>query len=110
MRKLIKVTFYSFPQVQSVFGLRGRRVNIFSDTDFKQNISSAENILSLTSKTLYVTPVTGPSPDKPINKGVTSSVCHFVNVKQEAQKREATLLLENPRGDNFSLQQLQAQV
>ncbi|KAL5013777.1 hypothetical protein ScPMuIL_008047 [Solemya velum] len=96
-------------QVQSVFGLRGRRVNIFSDTDFKQNISSAENILSLTSKTLYVTPVTGPSPDKPINKGVTSSVCHFVNVKQEAQKREATLLLENPRGDNFSLQQLQAQ-
>ncbi|XP_050412605.1 isoleucine--tRNA ligase, cytoplasmic [Patella vulgata] len=98
-------------QVQGVFGLRGIKVRVFSDLNLKQELTKTSNLQSLASKTLYVTPARDCS--SVANNNLTSPVCHFANVDilvKGAVPAKGVLLLENPRGDVSSFQQLKNQV
>ena len=92
-------------QIQSVFGLRGRRVQVYTDCNLTVSVQPGSNIANFSSKTLYVAvnqdSKTGPST-------LVSPVCHFANVEYKGQK--GTLLLENPRGESLEVEHMMAQV
>lgn len=100
-------------QVQTVFGARGRRVQVYTDPALQTVLPSSQNTSNLHSKTLYVAPCTGELYDKPSASTVTSPVCHFSNIEYKdanGKTCKGTLLLENPRGDTCTMAQLQSQV
>ena len=92
-----------------MFGLRGRKVDVFSDTKLSSPLTSKSDISSLNTKTLYV--MAGIKKLTPCN--ITSPVCHFSNVEvkqADGKSTKGTVLLENPRGSTFTLEQLVNQV
>ncbi|XP_053378371.1 isoleucine--tRNA ligase, cytoplasmic-like [Mercenaria mercenaria] len=100
-------------QAQSVFGVRGRKVKVYSDANLQTVLPSSGNTSSLNRKTLYVVPCTGEVCDKTTACNITSPVCHFANVEYKGaggKSCKGTLLLENPRGDTCTMAQLQSQV
>jgi hypothetical protein len=100
-------------QVQSVFGVRGRKVEVYSDANIQTPLSSSGNISNLNTKTLYVDACTGEQCGKQPVGSLTSPVCHFTNIEYTdagGKNCRGTLLLENPRGDTCTMSQLQSQV
>ncbi|XP_059150471.1 isoleucine--tRNA ligase, cytoplasmic-like [Physella acuta] len=91
--------------VQSVFGLRGVKVRLFEDAALTQGLTSAASGEKLHKKTIYVTAQTQHPPA--CSSQFDWPVCHYVNV--EGNGRKGTLLLENPRGDFLTLDELHAQ-
>ncbi|XP_052781081.1 isoleucine--tRNA ligase, cytoplasmic-like [Mya arenaria] len=97
-------------QVQSVFGVRGRKIELYTDASCQTGLSKSSDISSLTTKTLYASPAMG-SGTKPTS--VTSPICHFANLEYTnpaGKPCKGMLLLENPRGASCTVQQLLAQV
>ena len=88
-----------------MLGVRGRKVDIYTDPNLVTPLIGSPT--DLNTKTLYVTP-RGDNSCKATPRNITSPVCHFANV--EFDGRKGTLLLENPRGDVCSVEQLLAQV
>lgn len=96
-------------QIQAVFGLRGRRVEVFCDASLQSPLTSKQDMASLASKTLYVM----PRAEKPTPCNITSPVCHFSNLEgklADGKSVKGTLLLENPRGSTCTVDQLVTQV
>ena len=94
-------------QLQSVFGLRGRRVQVYTDSNLATAVQPGSNTANLASKTLYVA-ASDNSTNKASPSTLVSPVCHFANVEYKGQK--GTLLLENPRGDTLEVENLLEQV
>ncbi|KAK3103923.1 hypothetical protein FSP39_022930 [Pinctada imbricata] len=98
-------------QIQSVFGVRGRRVTVYTDSGLSKQLQSTAKISDLSGKTLYVA-APGRKPSCQAST-VTSPVCHFANVKTVAGKGKSldgTVLLENPRGQTLTLDEVCTQV
>jgi len=93
-------------QVQCVFGVRGTNLSLYTDAALTQELKPDASLASLAKKTIYVTPVS-PKCGGCSVPTVARPVCHYVNV--EGKGKKGTLLLENPRGDNLSLDELKAQ-
>ena len=99
-------TYFIF-QLQSVFGLRGRRVQVYTDPNLTTVVQPGCNTANFSSKTLYVA-ANNDSKNKTSPSTLVSPVCHFANVEYKGQK--GTLLLENPRGDTLEVENLLEQV
>ncbi|KAK0064167.1 isoleucine--tRNA ligase cytoplasmic [Biomphalaria pfeifferi] len=102
------LTFTSLlANIQSVFGLRGAKIRLFLDSSLKQELTNEVEIKSLSKKIIYVVPQSESEfpPAKAVY--VDWPVCHFANVEGQGQK--GTLLLENPRGDFLSFEELRAE-
>ncbi|KAJ8301700.1 hypothetical protein KUTeg_020687 [Tegillarca granosa] len=100
-------------KLKAVFGIRGRRVSVYTDADLSSELSPSSKVIDLSSKTVYIAPVTGRNTALKGSAASTSPICHFVNVEIVGGKhknKQGTLLLENPRGELLSLPQLDAQV
>lgn len=104
---IIVVCDDSMFQLQSVFGLRGRRVQVYTDANLATAVQPGSNTANLASKTLYVS-ANDSSANKTSPSTLVSPVCHFANVEYKGQK--GTLLLENPRGDTLEVENLLEQV
>ncbi|XP_025107548.1 isoleucine--tRNA ligase, cytoplasmic-like [Pomacea canaliculata] len=91
-------------QIQSVFGLRGRKIRAFEDAKLSKELSGQ---MLQSGCSLYVTPVTGSASLVP-DISPASPVCCFANVEFGGKK--ATVLLENPRGCTTSPRELLDQV
>lgn len=91
-------------QIQSVFGLRGRKIRVFEDAKLSKELSGQ---MLQSGCSLYVTPVTGSASLVP-EISPASPVCCFANVEFGGKK--ATVLLENPRGCTTSPRELLDQV
>ena len=92
-------------QIQSVFGLRGRRVQVYTDCNLTAPVQPGSNTANFSSKTLYVAV---NQESKPSTSSLVSPVCHFANVEYKGQK--GTLLLENPRGESLEVEHMMEQV
>lgn len=84
------------------------------DSSLQTPLPTSNNTSSLNTKTLYVVPGTG-FVDKatPGYDNIPTPVCHYANVefKGDGGKTcKGTLLLENPRGHTYTLEQCLAQV
>lgn len=95
-------------QVKIVFGLRGRRVQLFEDTKLTKPVTGQQKVAGLSGKTLYVSSVTSDNNSSTSECSVKSPICHFVNVEYTGKK--ATLMLENPRGSTLSVSEVLDQV
>lgn len=96
-------------QIKSVFGVRGRRVVVYTDAGLKIELPSTTKPDTLSSQTLYVGPMVGTEGVQ--YTAVATPVCHFVNVENsKGGSKKGTLLLENPRGNTLDVEQLLAQV
>ncbi|KAL4227042.1 Isoleucine--tRNA ligase [Mactra antiquata] len=97
-------------QIQQVFGVRGRKVEVYQDSSLQKSLPSSQKVTDLNTRTLYVAPCTGDCPGSTPNT-VTTSVCHYANVEfdSKGKKSKGTLLLENPRGCSLTVAQLTAQ-
>ncbi|XP_062589375.1 LOW QUALITY PROTEIN: isoleucine--tRNA ligase, cytoplasmic-like [Saccostrea cucullata] len=95
-------------QIKAVFGVRGRRVHLYTDSGLKNELQATTKPETLASQTLYVAPMAGAQG---VNyTAMATPVCHFVNVEySKGGNKKGTLLLENPRGNNLNLEQLLAQ-
>lgn len=98
------VFFFFIQQIQSVFGLRGRKIRAFEDAKLSKELSGQ---MLQSGCSLYVTPVTGSASLVP-EISPASPVCCFANVEFGGKK--ATVLLENPRGCTTSPRELLDQV
>lgn len=88
-------------------------MSVYTDADLTSELSLSSKVMDLSSKTVYIAPVTGKDNGQKGSAGPTSPICHFVNVEIVGGKhknKQGTLLLENPRGELLSLSQLDAQV
>lgn len=102
------MTVYNL-QIKSVFGVRGRRVVVYSDAGLKNELPSNTKPDTLSGQTLYVGPMVGTQGVQ--YTAVATPVCHFVNVENsKGGSKKGTLLLENPRGNTLNVEQLLAQV
>ena len=94
-----------------MFGVRGLNVALYLDSALTQEVKGGDSVTALAGKTIYIVCQTGKS-DVSASNNLTSSVgwpvCHYVNIEGKSQK--GTLLLENPRGDALSLEEIKAQV
>ena len=90
-----------------MFGLRGRRVQVYSDPNLSSLVQPGSNPANLASKTLYMA-ADSDSKNRTSPSNLVSPVCHFANVEYKGQK--GTLLLENPRGDTLEVENLLEQV
>ncbi|KAL8620374.1 hypothetical protein ACOMHN_012999 [Nucella lapillus] len=95
-------------QVQIVFGIRGRRVQLFEDGKLTKPVNGQLKVADLSGKALYVGSVTSDCNSNTSECSVKSPVCHFANVERSDKK--ATLMLENPRGSTLTVPQLVDQV
>ncbi|KAK3601599.1 hypothetical protein CHS0354_027846 [Potamilus streckersoni] len=101
-------------QIQSLFGIRSKHVALYTDFNLKQELDPSKDFHNLDTSTVYVSVASGKKsscPAAPLN--ISSPVCHFANLEltsKASSKRKATLLLENPRGNSFTLKQLQEQI
>ena len=102
------VTFLSIllSQIQSVFGLRGKKVEVFEDAKLTKPVAG-RTLGSVAGKTLYVSPAASDNVSTSPSS-VKSPVCHFTNVEYGGKK--ASLLLENPRGSTCTAAELLDQV
>ena len=94
--------------MKAVFGVRGRRVTLYSDPSLNTELPSNTSPQTLGGKTLYVVPLAGAEGVS--YTAVTTPVCHFVNVTSSKKGKKGTLLLENPRGNTLTQEQLLEQV
>lgn len=96
-------------QIKAVFGVRGRRVILYTDSGLKNELPSTTKPASLAGQTLYVGPLSGAEGVS--YSAVATPVCHFVNVEySKGGNKKGTLVLENPRGNTFNFEQLLSQV
>jgi hypothetical protein len=96
-------------QIKAVFGVRGRRVILYTDSGLKNELPSATKPESLAGQTLFVGPLSGTEGVS--YTAVATPVCHFVNVEcSKGGNKKGTLLLENPRGKTLNIDQLLSQV
>lgn len=96
-----------------MFGIRGRKVEVFTDSKLQSALPTKGNISNLNTKTLYVVPCTGEKCETQTVSSLTSPSCHFTNVEYtdtSGKSYKGTLLLENPRGDTCTMLHLQSQV
>jgi len=91
-------------QVQCLFGLRGVKMCVYTDSAMKQPLKPDAKVTS--KQTLYAAPAASQCDVCSVSP-VDRPVCHWVNVSHG--KVKGTLVLENPRGDVLSLGQLEAQ-
>ncbi|XP_055998788.1 isoleucine--tRNA ligase, cytoplasmic-like isoform X2 [Ostrea edulis] len=95
-------------QIKAVFGVRGRRVILYTDSGLKNELPSTTKPASLAGQTLYVGPLSGAEGVS--YSAVATPVCHFVNVEySKGGNKKGTLVLENPRGNTFNFEQLLSQ-
>lgn len=94
-------------QMKLLFGLRGRRVDIFTDNSLTKELSDTTKVSSLNGQTIYLVPYTGAVTGLCAPPSVSSPYCHFANVND---KQMGCVLLENPRGQKFSVEEIYEQV
>ncbi|XP_048257578.1 isoleucine--tRNA ligase, cytoplasmic-like [Haliotis rufescens] len=98
-------------EAQRVFGVRGQTVKVFEDAARTKQFSPDSKMADYSTRTLYISGSSNQSGPTPA--GVTTPVCHFANVeviRSKGKAEKGTLLLENPRGDTLSVDQLVDQV
>lgn len=93
-------------QILSVFGLRGKKVEVFEDAKLTKPVAG-QTLGSLAGKMLFVSPAASDNIST-TPSSVKSPVCHFANVEYGGKK--ASLLLENPRGSTCTAAELLDQV
>lgn len=94
-------------QVQQVFGMRGKPVQMFEDSKLSKAVVGSQKATTLAGKTLYVKSLVSQF-DSVVESTVASPICHFANVEKDGLK--GTLLLENPRGSVCTSAELVDQV
>lgn len=90
-----------------LFGLRGRRVDIFTDNSLTKELSDTTKVSSLNGQTIYLAPYTGAVTGLCAPPSVSTPYCHFANVND---KQMGCVLLENPRGQKLSVEEVYKQV
>ncbi|RUS78123.1 hypothetical protein EGW08_014131 [Elysia chlorotica] len=93
-------------QIQSVFGIRGLGVQLYLDSALTQEVNGDAPVTALAGQMVYITYPVGRTEGS-LTSNVGWPVCHYVNI--EGKSKKGTLLLENPRGDVLSLEEVQAQ-
>lgn len=82
---------------------------MYTDAGLKNELPSTTKPDTLSGQTLYVGPMVGTQGVQ--YTAVATPACHFVNVENsKGGSKKGTLLLENPRGNTFNVDQLLAQV
>lgn len=94
-------------QVKLLFGLRGRRVDFFTDSSLSKELQDNSKVSSLSGQTVYVVPFIGAVDGVKGSPTVNSPICHFANING---KQKGCVLLENPRGQTFSVEAVFEQV
>lgn len=95
--------YFTSPQIKSLFGVRGKNVDVYTDAKLSNKLSNTAKVSELSSKTLYVGAsgaTGGPS--------VPSPICNFANV--QCGGNTGTMLLENPQGTSSTVENLRCQV
>lgn len=87
-------------QAKLLFGLRGRRVEFFTDSSLSNELDDKMNVSDLNGKTLYLVPFTGAVGGLKGSPAISSPICHFANVQGSQM---GCVLLENPRGQVFTV-------